>query len=270
MIEEAEARSETEPAELGFEAYGVRGSLTVQPPDLLGRARALLPPGWTPCPPASAGSRFAFEQVDRAYAVRVDDVSQTVTADADVALGVLDAQIRAYVALHSPDRIFVHAGVVGHGDGAILIPGPSFSGKTSLVDALIRAGATYYSDEFAVLDERGLVHPYPKPLSIRGEGRVSAEVPAPADSVGREPLPIALVAITNYRPGERWQPQPISQAAGALTLLSHTVPARDRPAQALAAVRHATASAVVLEGDRGDAGETAAALLGALRRNGGA
>jgi hypothetical protein len=34
----------------------------------------------------------------------------------------------------------------------------SYSGKTTLVSELIRAGATYYSDEYAVIDERGRVH----------------------------------------------------------------------------------------------------------------
>jgi uridine kinase len=41
----------------------------------------------------------------------------------------------------------------------IAIPGRSFSGKTSLVTALVRAGAVYYSDEFAVIDRDGLVRP---------------------------------------------------------------------------------------------------------------
>jgi hypothetical protein len=31
------------------------------------------------------------------------------------------------------------------------------------VAELVRAGATYYSDEFAVLDSRGRVHPFPRP-----------------------------------------------------------------------------------------------------------
>ena len=50
-----------------------------------------------------------------------------------------------------------------------------------------------------------------------------------------------------------------------MDLLSNTVPARDRSAQALAAVRAAAASALVLEGERGEASETAGDLLDALR-----
>jgi hypothetical protein len=35
---------------------------------------------------------------------------------------------------------------------AILIAGRSFSGNTTLAAELVRAGATYYSDEFKVVD----------------------------------------------------------------------------------------------------------------------
>jgi hypothetical protein len=43
-----------------------------------------------------------------------------------------------------------------------------------------------YSDEFAVLDADGLVHPYPKPLSIRRRGPASSTTTAsPARSGSR-------------------------------------------------------------------------------------
>ena len=35
---------------------------------------------------------------------------------------------------------------------------------------MVRAGATYYSDEYAVIDDTGLVHPFARPLGIREEG----------------------------------------------------------------------------------------------------
>ena len=73
-------------------------------------------------------------------------------------------------AYRAQDCLFVHAGVVGWQGKAILIPGRSFSGKTTLVKALIEAGATYYSDEFAILDRQGLVHPYPLPLRSAWDG----------------------------------------------------------------------------------------------------
>ena len=64
----------------------------------------------------------------------------------------------------------MHAGVVGWKGWALVLPGKSGAGKTTLVAELIRAGATYYSDEYAVLDERGRVHPYARPLAVRVDG----------------------------------------------------------------------------------------------------
>lgn len=48
-----------------------------------------------------------------------------------------------------------------------MVPGRTLSGKSSLVLALVKAGADYYSDEYAVFDGSGRVHPYSKPLSRR-------------------------------------------------------------------------------------------------------
>src|SRR5205814_290720 len=76
--------------------------------------------------------------------------------------------LRLFVAAQAKDRVFVHAGVVAARGGAIVIPGRTFTGKSTLVAALVEAGAAYYSDEYAVLDERGRVHPFAKPISIRG------------------------------------------------------------------------------------------------------
>jgi hypothetical protein len=248
---------------VGFTAYGVPGSVTADRPELLDRARELLPPGWTPGPPAPAEGEFSIAARDGRFEVIRDGESRIVTPDREVALGILDAELRAHVALRAPDRVFVHAGVAARADGAIVIPGASFTGKTTLVAALIRAGAVYYSDEYAVLDADGRVHPYPKPLSIRETGRAGADH-SPASlgaTVGTEPLPVAVIAITSYRPKAEWNPEPRSPGDGAMALLANTVPARDRPREALAAVSRAAADAVVLEGERGEAAEVAAALL---------
>ncbi|HEX8737900.1 MAG TPA: hypothetical protein VF721_21390, partial [Pyrinomonadaceae bacterium] len=87
---------------------------------------------------------------------------------ADVLRG-FETQLRLTVAEYAPERVFVHAGVVAWKDLAIVIPARSFQGKTSLVAELVRRGAVYYSDEYAIFDLEGCVHPFPKTLSIRGE-----------------------------------------------------------------------------------------------------
>ncbi len=67
-----------------------------------------------------------------------------------------DSMIRASVGERSVDRVFLHAGVVGWKGRAILLPADSFKGKSTIVSELVRQGASYYSDDFAVLDKQGL------------------------------------------------------------------------------------------------------------------
>ena len=189
------------------------------------------------------------------------------SVEVDLATGVLDAQIRAFISANAREWTFVHAGVVTHLGRALLLPGATLSGKTTLVAALLRAGATYYSDEFAVLDDQGRVHPYPKPLSIRlAEPGRSRETTAGelGGSTGDGPATVGLIAISPYRPGATWKPERRPAGVGALALLSNTVPARARPRKALHATARAAVEAITLEGDRGEADPTAELLLAAL------
>jgi hypothetical protein len=169
-------------------------------------------------------------------------------------------------------RVFIHAGVVSWNGSAILVPGPSHSGKSSLVAALLRAGleATYYSDEFAVVDRCGYVHPYPCPLSLRNGDGVPHRTPAadlPA-KVGNRRLRVGLVLITEFREAATWRPRRLTPGQGLLAVLANTTSARRRPARALKALATLLEGATILKGPRGDADETAAALIrgGYLRR----
>jgi hypothetical protein len=156
----------------------------------------------------------------------------------------------------------VHAGAVGLGRRALVLPGPSFSGKTTLVAALVKAGATYYSDEFAVLGADGVVHPYPKPLSIRLDGRNQVDHPVASfgGAVGREPLPIGLIAIAQYGPDAEWEPERLTGGEAVLAVLANAVPAQERPEQSLATITKAVRGAAVLQGVRGDAAKLLALL----------
>jgi len=186
---------------------------------------------------------FTLEQVRRAF-------------DRDVSM-VIGAQARR--------RVFVHAGVVGFRNGAVVIPGRSFSGKTTLVRALLAEGGVYYSDEFAVLDPKGRVSPWAEPLSIRRYGSSKPAEPHPARSLGvtegRMALPVALVVLTSFEQGRRFRPRHLTSAEGTLGLLEHTLPARRRPRAALRALAAAVSSARVLKGARGEAAEAARAIV---------
>src|SRR5262249_35431224 len=162
--------------------------------------------------------------------------------------------------------LFVHAGVVGWEGQAIVIPGRSFSGKSRLVAELVSAGAMYFSDEYAVFDNRGFVHPFPRPLAIRSEaGRPKryafAALGGPCENI---PLPVGLIVLTKYRAGAPWRPRPLSPGKAALALLANTVSIRRQPGMALAKLKQVVARARALTGMRGEASEIVHSLMEAV------
>jgi hypothetical protein len=254
---------------VSLQAFGVQLELTFDDPMLEPRIREILPPGWTPARSDPGSTLFALRETGPdSYQVTIGGAPAVEHASLDVALTLLDSQMRLSIAANARDWLFVHAGVVVVDDRALLIPGPTFAGKTTLVRALVQAGATYYSDEYAVLDDAGRVHPYPRPLSIRSAD-ASALRERRAGPTGRvaaldERATTTAVVITRYRAMVPWQPKRLSGGQGMVALLANTVPAQARPEESLRTLGRAIADATILEGDRGEAGPVATALLGEL------
>lgn len=255
---------------IAFEAYGLRMAVDASQ-EVLELVRQLLPPGAEPCPPDDVLARFVITRNEvGTYSLSRDgeNFSGTKNLDLDLALALLESQLRIYLGRRAPDAIFVHAGAVAHRGEAIVLPGMSFAGKTTLVAALVKAGAVYYSDEFAVIDREGLVHPYAKALSIRAEGdwlQTDHAVESFGGVAGDERLPIGMIVITNYRPDAQWDPTERSAGAGAMALLANAVAARERSEEVLAVVSRAAEGAIVIESDRAQADAIAPLLLQALK-----
>ncbi len=237
--------------------------------DILERIVAGLPAGWIP---AGAGDRqeslkwrFAILRDNSAgYRVRDGDGLETSCADVDMAIGLLRLQLRRFIGHHAHDLVFVHAGAVAHNGRGIVIPGHSFSGKSTLVALLVRSGAIYYSDEYAIFGEDGLLRPYREPLTLRDPTGMHRPTLTPEElggEAGEEPVPVGLVVITAYRPGGSWTPRRLSAGQAVLALLEHAVAMRDRPEQTVAVLRRALEDAEVLESERGEGEEIAQSLL---------
>jgi hypothetical protein len=250
--------------DIAFDSFGVRLRVTADTPEVLNRLPALLPPYAELCPPSTAeGSIAVLGRPGGPYDFLIDGSPVTQGIDLDFALTLLEAQLRIYVGLRAENRIFVHAGVVAHEGRGIVIPGRSFAGKTSLVLALVQAGALYYSDEFAVLDEQGLVHPYAKPVSVRGEDDIQSDhdIERFGGIAGAEPLEVGTVVFTEYRPGAEWNPAELSPGRGALSMFANTLAALKRSEEAMRTITLAVDGALLLEGERGEASEMAQPLL---------
>src|SRR5262245_1593179 len=263
-----EFTDETAPHQIAFDAFGVESRICVDSPDLLPRIERFVPPGARMLSPAPAQHAHGLIQEEYgSYSVYHGTTRVSQGERLEISLIVLEGQARGHVAMNSPDMTFVHAGAVAHNGRAIIFPGPSVSWKTTPAAALVRAGATYYSDEFAVLDGDGFVHPYAKPLSLRPDPpteEVDYDVEELGGTAGVEPLPLGLAVITNYHPGAEWEPQPMAKGAAALALFSNSVHGREAPAVAMRAVTRAIENAIVLEGERGEADSITQDLLGRL------
>jgi hypothetical protein len=263
-------------AGLSFLSYGVRVGVRVNSSEALSLITEHFPPGWkiSSSPVVERlyslilGGTGQQRAGVRRFSLLYGDISRLArTTNQDEVLDVFEADLGLYVAEMARRRVFVHAGVVGWKGQALLLPGRSFSGKSTLIAELVRAGATYYSDEYAVLDARGRVHPYPRPLQMRmDESAKQQRLPAEAfgGQTGTKPLPVGLIAVSRYQPGAKWRPRTLSAGRGTLELLANTVSARRRPENALTALQRVVARAPVIKSLRGEASETTEFILRCL------
>ena len=209
-----EFSDKTAPHQIPFEAFGLELRFCTNSPELMERVQSILPPGWRRIPRSTRQIRIGLLEGDNEiYSIHYDSLTDDGESrvlicihDApgrEYALTMLETQLSTIIATESRDFVTVHAGVVADGDRAIVIPGMSFSGKTTLVLALVQAGAVYYSDEYAMFHEDGRVHPYARQLSSRPPNRdaVDLKVEHLGGVAGTEPLPIGMVILTRFRPG---------------------------------------------------------------------
>jgi hypothetical protein len=171
-------------------AYGTRLGVRANDPAVLERLPDHLPPGWEPSPDHEVGllcslvvgSDGTGSGSRRCHRVYAGAAQVACTPDLERALHALGSHLELVVALRSTERLFVHAGVVSWRGQAIVMPGRSLTGKTTLLAALLEAGATYYSDEYAILDRQGWVWPYPRRLCLRNAAGQPALKCAPDNS----------------------------------------------------------------------------------------
>ncbi len=263
-------RRATPPAPLTGELFGVTVTLEAETAQVLEEMRSWLPPLWREGAAGVAPVAFAIRSDAGGGHQLLRDDEPVESGALDIVIGSFELQLRNHVAQHAPDHVFIHAGTVAHGGQAIVIPGQSFSGKTTLVTELVRAGATYFSDEYAVLDRSGMVHPYPKPIAIRDggsgfRGKSYHDPAALGAQTGVDPVRIGLVLSTQYRRDASWEPAQLSAAEALIELIPHTFPSPDRAADTLATLSASLSPTVKgLKGERGDAAQLAPLLLAHL------
>jgi hypothetical protein len=249
-----------------FRAFGVTVGVRVNEPRILETLSSRFPPGFRHQDTRNVSRLYSFH-VNRGERRRGVRRFHTLYSDQQILLRSEDEidlyeefeqDVDTFVARASPTRFFVHAGVVGWNGKAIVIPGRSYSGKSTLVAEFLHAGATYYSDEFAVFDRKGYVHPFSRPLGIRVEGSDKQTRKAAHEfggKTGNTPLPVGLVILTRYQKSKAWHPRTTSPGRSVLKLLANALAARSSPERALRILTQANEGTHFLSGVRGEASE---------------
>jgi len=248
----------------------VRFVVTANRPEVLAALADFLPPIRTPAHPGPLDRVYSLitspatgtaGDIHRLY---VDSQLQSTSGDPLDLFDHLEGDLQIHLGEMTERFVFIHAGVVAWRGVGIMIPAESFCGKSTLVAAFVRAGATYYSDEFAVLDASGAIHPYPRRLSLRETGKpraVRRSVESLGGHRGTDPIRPGLVLLTRYRPGRQWAPRRVASGDAVFELVRNSLSIRRQPGSVLNVLSQLVREAVVLQSDRGDADETAARVL---------
>jgi hypothetical protein len=263
------AKRHTGPEALALACYGVEIRLVDETGlGLCQRLREALPPEFTaPVKPTTVAVAYRVTTVSppgqsesSEFVIRCDDMAVFATSVDEELFWWLWRDIDQVVARRAPRLLFVHAAVVGWRGVGIVIPGRGTIGKSRLCTELVRCGAVYYSDAFAVLDEQGLLHPYRGMIGRSIEG-INQNMRLLREEETAEPLPIGLIVSGAYDADTLWQPAVVRGPHTALTLVDSTVLPREQAAHLPQIVAKAAADAVGLRGARSEAKQVAAMLL---------
>jgi hypothetical protein len=251
---------------VAFDCCGARILLSSADRRLLQDLMPLLPPGSVVVRPENADTTFFIRKSPNRNLYSILQDSHNIARKGFVyrTLEELASEFHFAVSVFARPYLFVHAGVVAWRGHAIVLPGRSMSGKSTLVSALVDHGATYYSDEYAVIDRHGRIHPYRKPLTLRSPGETHRRFESlPVSGAKRHSKAIAagLVAFLSYKSNSHWNPDRMTPAEAVLALFKNTIAAQTRPRFAVRALSHLARCAPSIRGFRPDAGIIAPSLV---------
>jgi hypothetical protein len=210
----------------------------------------------------------AEEGIEKGFQVRVGDRAVAHSATLETLIPLLQGLLDDGMVHRFSGVVAVHAGAVTIDGSAVLLPGPSHAGKSTLVAELARRGCVYLSDEYALIDDVGLAHPYPRAMMLRN-GQAEARPVLASEwkaATGCAPAPVRLVLALEYAPGSSWSVRRVPQSEMLLMLLKNTPHSISEPRNLAPALLLATASAACFAGTRGEADDAAGRILGLAPR----
>lgn len=175
------------------------------------------------------------------------------------------SRIELAVAERLPDRAAVHAGAVSVDGRAVVLPGPSRRGKSSLVRALLARGAAYLSDEYTVIGTDGRVSAYPRSLTLRTSTGSQRMTPSELDAYIDTSRPaVSIIAELAHDIDAGWAVRALTAGEATFALLRNSVGVRRNPALTLECLTAAAATSEGFAGTRGEAEDAADWLLDRL------
>jgi hypothetical protein len=272
MLEERPTLCRELPAKFCFESYGVKFRIQSELPELLTNAEQVVRKALLDririFDTDSVQDMHVFTLGKGAHGryFLIENCGKRAYRDSEaILLKFFNTLLRLKVAEFATDRVFIHAGVVAWRGQAIVIPGRSYDGKTTLVAALVKAGAVYMSDEYAVLDSNGFVHPFPRDLSVRYFDGVLCQKEVDVSSFGgisgTNMVPLGLLLLTKYKKRARWKPEHLTIGQGTLETVPHTIPIRSNPRFSLMVLKTSLRHAIIARSLRGDASGCARKIL---------
>jgi len=160
--------------------------------------------------------QFSLRQTDAFFDLLFQERVLLGGQSLSLILEFLVAKIHGLISYHTPDLVFMRGEAVVTEEGtALLLVGPSLSGKSTLAQALLAGSMTQLSSFYAVLDREGRALPYPREV------------------VSKESVPVSLVALLVYDPEASWNTRSASPGEMALRLTAYLEGPEDSVASSL-------------------------------------
>ncbi len=189
------------------------------------------------------------------------DIDLTLSVDPSMPASLIrmESDLSLWAASHLANLVAVHAAVFADGDSIVVLPGPSFAGKSTLSLAAMDLGLEVLSDEYALIDPAtGRIRGWPRPVRRRGPNGVVDRFPIPMRQGSVMPSMVAMINYDASLAGDTGlEVEPMSQGETVTALLANTVCAQSRPSDSFTA---AVAVARLVNGVRGTRGEAAMAI----------
>ena len=253
----------------GFSSYNVKIGITAFNFEVIERAKEeigkRLPITLSEISFEDSTHHFGIEYKNGEFQIIQNGETLIQFSDLDEIIIGLERRVFLTILEFNKSRVFIHSGAVSYKNKGIIFPANSYQGKSTLTAEFLKAGADYYSDDCAMLDENALLHPFAKPIAIReieGEpDQTNYPVEHFGGRVGTKPVEIKLIVFTAYEKDFKWSPELLSPGKAVMEILRHTVPVKFNPEFTLNVLHKLVNRAIITKSKRGDAKLLTTSLL---------